>query len=222
MDPNDHVAFLIAGHEAGRTAIDLQWHSWVIRVLPLVFSPALAESSVFFADHLLQLKLSDRTVVDAGCGSGILGIACALAGARRIFAFDRSSLAIENAKQNVQRLGLTDRFDLSVAVDWQSRISQCNLVVCNPPFFDRLPELEWHRLFLDPYRVFLKAVLHNAWRCLLPDGRLIIACADGALPSSSVSQLMRDSGFQQIIRERKPTASLLRVSLVSGSKPPTT
>ena len=46
------------------------------------------------------------TVLDYGCGSGILGIAAALLGARRVTAVDIDPLALEAARYNSQRNGV--------------------------------------------------------------------------------------------------------------------
>ncbi len=47
-----------------------------------------------------------RTVVDFGAGTGILAIACALAGARFALAIDRNPMAIENGKKNGRANGV--------------------------------------------------------------------------------------------------------------------
>ena len=219
MNVDAYLASIIAAHEAaGSSPRDIQWHGHLLRVLPFVFSPALAESSVFLVDYLLQQDVRDAEVIDAGCGTGILGIACALAGARRILAFDQSPLAIDNTKQNVQRLGLTKKFEFSVALDWEPRFAQCDIVVCNPPFVDASPSTDWHRMFLDPHRQFLRAVLHNAWTSMASTGRLIVACADEVLPSLEVFELIQKTGFRHIKRQEKANDSLLKVVVVSACK----
>jgi ribosomal protein L11 methyltransferase len=57
----------------------------------------------------LCLRLLERhiepesTILDFGCGTGILGIACAKLGARRVTAVDRDPWAIKNVRENVKR-----------------------------------------------------------------------------------------------------------------------
>ncbi|MFS8854576.1 50S ribosomal protein L11 methyltransferase [Synechococcus sp. H55.2] len=49
------------------------------------------------------------TVADVGCGSGILSVAAALLGAKRVFAVDIDPLAVQATLQNRDLNGLTDR-----------------------------------------------------------------------------------------------------------------
>ncbi|MER3447391.1 MAG: hypothetical protein C4291_11385 [Candidatus Dadabacteria bacterium] len=43
-----------------------------------------------------------KTVLDLGCGSGILGISCAMLGAESVLAIDIDPVAIEESKKNVE------------------------------------------------------------------------------------------------------------------------
>jgi len=52
-----------------------------------------------------------RTVVDYGCGSGILGIAAALLGARRVVAVDNDPQALLATVDNAERNGVGDRVE---------------------------------------------------------------------------------------------------------------
>jgi len=52
-------------------------------------------------------------VLDAGTGSGILAMACALFGAREVTALDIDADAVETARQNVGRNNLADRVSVS-------------------------------------------------------------------------------------------------------------
>lgn len=54
-------------------------------------------------------ELQDRRVVDYGCGSGILGIAAALLGARRVHVVDIDPQALLACDQNAVRNGVADR-----------------------------------------------------------------------------------------------------------------
>jgi ribosomal protein L11 methyltransferase len=52
------------------------------------------------------LDLNGKTVIDFGCGSGILGIAALLLGAKKVFAIDNDPQALLATRDNAQRNGL--------------------------------------------------------------------------------------------------------------------
>lgn len=53
-----------------------------------------------------------NTALDFGAGTGILAIACALAGAKFVLAIDRNPLALQVARKNVRANGVGDRIAL--------------------------------------------------------------------------------------------------------------
>jgi len=60
----------------------------------------------FIYDHKDLFK--DKVVLDVGCGTGILSMFCAKAGAKSVIAVDNSAI-IDKARENVFRNGLQDR-----------------------------------------------------------------------------------------------------------------
>ncbi|KAF1363168.1 S-adenosyl-L-methionine-dependent methyltransferase [Lizonia empirigonia] len=53
----------------------------------------------------------DKVVLDVGCGTGILSLFCARAGAKKVFAVDNSQIAVR-AKENVEKNGYADRIQV--------------------------------------------------------------------------------------------------------------
>jgi ribosomal protein L11 methyltransferase len=70
----------------------------------LAFGTGTHPTTALCLDYIASLPLEGQTVIDFGCGSGILGIAAALLGAKRVISIDHDPQAIlsteENAKQN--------------------------------------------------------------------------------------------------------------------------
>jgi ribosomal protein L11 methyltransferase len=64
---------------------------------------------------LQQRDVRDRTVLDVGCGSGVLAIAACLLGAARVLAIDIDPAAIEATRDNARRNAVADRIDARVA-----------------------------------------------------------------------------------------------------------
>lgn len=55
--------------------------------------------------------IEDKIVMDIGCGSGILSIFCALAGAKHVYAVDASDV-IQVAEKTIKENGLQDKITL--------------------------------------------------------------------------------------------------------------
>ena len=52
--------------------------------------------------HLCEMKMEGLRVVDAGCGTGVLGLLCAKRGAKEVFAYDIDEWSAENTKINAE------------------------------------------------------------------------------------------------------------------------
>src|SRR5207244_8337371 len=96
----------------GRMSSNLSEIEWKGRTGPFwlslgpgVFSPT--STSRTLADAL-EITPGD-TVIDVGCGSGVLAFVAAKLGAAKIYGVDLSHRAVEAARDNAKRLGLEHR-----------------------------------------------------------------------------------------------------------------
>ncbi|NMM41533.1 50S ribosomal protein L11 methyltransferase [Pseudoalteromonas arctica] len=84
----------------------------------VLLDPGLAFGTGTHATTALCLKwlesqdLTGKTVVDFGCGSGILGIAAIKLGAERMIGIDIDPQAIEASLDNAQRNGVADKLEV--------------------------------------------------------------------------------------------------------------
>lgn len=75
----------------------------------IIMDPGLAFGTGYHAttrlclDWLTEQNLTDKVVIDYGCGSGILGIAALLLGARQVYAVDIDPQAVLATNQNAER-----------------------------------------------------------------------------------------------------------------------
>jgi methylase of polypeptide subunit release factors len=87
---------------------EIEWKGrtgpFTLQLGPGVFSPT--HTSRMLADAL-EVEPGD-TVVDVGCGSGVLAFVAARLGAARVIGCDLSARAVEAATANARRLGLSD------------------------------------------------------------------------------------------------------------------
>ncbi len=88
------------------TANEVEWRGrtgpFSLSVAPGVFSPT--STSRTLAD---ALEIGpDDTVIDVGCGSGVLAFVAAKLGAKKVYGCDLSGPAVKAARENAERLGL--------------------------------------------------------------------------------------------------------------------
>jgi ribosomal protein L11 methyltransferase len=70
---------------------------------------------------------SNPSVIDVGCGSGILAIAALKLGAERALGVDIDPLAVEAASQNAQTNGVSERLELGIGSVKELRLGQFSL-----------------------------------------------------------------------------------------------
>jgi ribosomal protein L11 methyltransferase len=90
---------------------------------------------------LLETERGIGDLADIGCGTGILGIGAHLLGAGDIVMIDNDPLAVEVARENLEHLGLVERFELTCS-DVPPPNRQFQTVVANilAPVLIRLAE----------------------------------------------------------------------------------
>lgn len=90
------------------------WHiepdpAWpvVVRLDPgLAFGTGTHETTALCLEWIDGHDVAGKTVLDYGAGSGVLAIACALKGARRVVAVDHDAQALEACRDNARRNGV--------------------------------------------------------------------------------------------------------------------
>ncbi len=81
----------------------------------ILMDPGLAFGTGYHAttrlclDWLTEQDLTDKVLIDYGCGSGILGIAALLLGAKYVYAVDIDPQAVLATNQNAQRNQVSDK-----------------------------------------------------------------------------------------------------------------
>ncbi|UNU72936.1 50S ribosomal protein L11 methyltransferase [Moraxella nasovis] len=84
----------------------------------LILDPGLAFGTGYHAttrlclDWLSKQDLTDKTVIDYGCGSGILGVAALLLGAKQVLAVDIDPQAVLATTQNAKLNGVADKIQV--------------------------------------------------------------------------------------------------------------
>ncbi|MEQ1974273.1 50S ribosomal protein L11 methyltransferase [Xenorhabdus sp. SGI240] len=76
------------------------------------------------------LDLTGKTVIDFGCGSGILAIAALKLGAKHAIGIDIDPQAIQASRDNAERNGVSDQLTLCLSKD-QPKDLECDIVIAN-------------------------------------------------------------------------------------------
>ncbi len=74
-------------------------------------------------------SLAGKQLIDYGCGSGILGIAALLLGAREVIAIDNDSQALAASRENAERNGVADRIHTALPHDLS--VENADIVLAN-------------------------------------------------------------------------------------------
>ncbi|MFP1730430.1 50S ribosomal protein L11 methyltransferase [Lonsdalea quercina] len=96
----------------------------------LAFGTGTHPTTALCLQWLDGLDLQGKTVIDFGCGSGILAIAALKLGAARAIGIDIDPQAIQASRDNAQRNGVSERLELYLPQDQPEALS-ADVVVAN-------------------------------------------------------------------------------------------
>ncbi|WP_281546069.1 50S ribosomal protein L11 methyltransferase [Grimontia sp. SpTr1] len=96
----------------------------------LAFGTGTHPTTALCLEWLDGLDLSGKTVIDFGCGSGILSLAALLLGAEKVIGIDIDPQALQASKANAERNGVADRLELYLPQDQPENL-QAEVVVAN-------------------------------------------------------------------------------------------
>lgn len=96
----------------------------------LAFGTGTHPTTALCLQWLDGLDLTGKTVVDFGCGSGILGIAALKLGAARVIGIDIDPQAIQASRDNAARNGVADQIELYLPADLPQDV-EADVVVAN-------------------------------------------------------------------------------------------
>jgi len=70
------------------------------------------ETTAMLLERLMTIPMKGKTVLDNGCGTGILGIAAAMLGAAKVIATDIDDKAVSNTRENAVLNDVADKMDI--------------------------------------------------------------------------------------------------------------
>jgi len=107
-------------------------------VLPGVFFPQFTMSTKMLMDFITPLNLENKSVLELGCGTGLVSVLAAKKGAK-VFSSDINPTAIKNAELNAEKNGVkivAIQSDLFEEIDSQI----FDFIIINPPYYPKNPK----------------------------------------------------------------------------------
>ena len=202
MDSKRENAFLecVAFHQNLKSPTTVKCKGTNFVVFPKVFNPVFFDSR-FLASNLPNMK--GKTVLDVGTGCGIQAITAAKKGAKRVVAIDISKHSIKNAKNNVERYGLSEIIDLrqSDLFDNLNTGSSFDYLIFNPPFHSKKPRNIVERLITDENYSTLRRFLMLARNYLSKNGKILLIFSDVGEINKLIEYLKSFNYQRRILRK---------------------
>ena len=152
---------VIGAHEWRRNGVDIPEIGGRIHPHYGVFAPIRREYVELVANAPLPAATSSLELAfDIGTGTGVLAAVLARRGFRRVVATDRDPRALACARDNIERLGLTQQVKVVQADLFPE--GRAALVVCNPPWVPARPNSPLEHGIYDPE----SRMLHGFLRAL--------------------------------------------------------
>lgn len=132
-----------------------------VRMEPgLAFGTGTHPTTALCLEWLDAQNLKDKTVIDYGCGSGVLAIAAALLGAKQVWAVDIDPCAVETSMENARKNSVADKIEVCLADDFQHQ--KAVVVIANilaNPLIELRPHLT--AMLLSQGALVLSGILSN-------------------------------------------------------------
>ena len=187
-----------------------------LAIYPDVYSPTMIGEPAFYAEALPVPK--DGTVLEIGCGAGLIALTAAKKGAAKVLATDVSQAAVANCKANAASCGLADIVtvrlsDIFSAVAADERF---DLIFWNLPAVDA-PRDEYDPLecsVFDPGYLSIGRYLRDAGAHLAPGGRVLFGFSDIVGNRALLEQRAAEAGAELSVYRVHEFASRGRIELL--------
>jgi len=157
-----------------------------ITVLPHVYVPSDQSVVDLLAENLILKGNSDAQsadeirALDMGTGTGILGFVAAKHGATKVILTDISPNAVENARLNVQRLGLQQATEVRGPADLFDSVKGeiFDIIIFNPPWILGEPKTLYDEAIYDKEQQIITRFFSQVNEYLSPYGKLLLIYSD--------------------------------------------
>lgn len=191
------------------------YHGLELVVHPDVYPPNRFRSSSTFAENLTKDLCENKTIFDIGCGPGNLGILGAINGAKYVVCVDINPAAVVNAKENVQRLKLSNIDVREGSVFNAIGNEKADLIFFHPPFHHEKIEDNHTRLMncvsTDGFYV-LDKFFTEVENYLNPDGKIYLGFSNKDLQSlTHLEELLKNFVVKIVAHKYKNSSADYRL-----------
>ncbi len=143
---------------AGKCAVRSSFHPKVEGVeLEIIINPKMSFGTGHHATTSLAMQLiytldpKNKTILDMGCGTGILGILCSKLGAKSVVGIDNDSICIENTTENCE---INNIYNFSVfegdSASLDSKVDAVDIFIANINKNVLLNDIKSYSLKMNP------------------------------------------------------------------------
>lgn len=172
-----------------------------LTVPPGVFHPQLFFSTKILGSYLASRPLSGLTVLEMGCGSGLLSLVAARGGGS-VTGVDVNPLAVEATKRNVESNGMQKqiRVKQSDLFDALPSSDRFDLIFWNPPYYPHDPVDDAAKA-MDGGKGYdvLARFARKAGRYLNPGGSILLILTGRASDEERIIRLFTDEGMSATV-----------------------
>jgi len=108
-------------------------------------TPASIASDILYIAHQFN-DISDKTLLDLGCGTGVFSVGASLIGAKKIFGIDFDKELLHIAQTYAQENNLDIEYKLQ---DVKNVTISCDTLIMNPPFGAQKSNQKADRTFIE-------------------------------------------------------------------------
>ncbi|MBT1515896.1 50S ribosomal protein L11 methyltransferase [Bradyrhizobium sp. SRL28] len=157
---------------------DVEVSGLPLHILPGVLSPRLSHGP----DALMSKWHIEpgATVLDLGCGSGVLGLAALRAGAGCLVALDINPQAVLTTKINIDRLGYSDKAEVRYSDTYSGLQSgeKFDIILFAAPYWNRKAKDDLERSCFDEDHNLMASALKGAHLRLNDNGIMYVLFSD--------------------------------------------
>jgi methylase of polypeptide subunit release factors len=165
----------------------------------------LLAENLIFEENSDTRSADEIRALDMGTGTGILGFVAAKRGAAKVVLTDISPNAVENAKLNVQRLGLQDFTEVRGPADLFESVKGevFDIIIFNPPWILGEPKTLYDKAIYDEEQQIITKFLSQVNEYLAPHGKLLLIYSDisqltGEGSLDKINELLKQNGLEVV------------------------